>query len=107
MMLGGPLLVVGLLLILGALRGAQGTGRPRGTVARFALSPLNPASWQAAAAILIGFVVEIVAFSLAVSFFSAGTSLLVVGGGVVILGMGGGAWRLLRRVGRSRPPPAH
>src|SRR3972149_1158491 len=102
MMLGGPFLVIGLLLILSALLGAQGTGRPRGTVARFILSPLNPASWQATAAILIGFVVEIVAFSLAVSFFSAGTSLLVVGVGVVILGIGVEACRLIVRIERSR-----
>jgi len=101
-MLGGPFLVIGLLLILSALLGAQGTGRPRGTVARFILSPFNPASWQAAAAILIGFVVEIVAFSLAVSFFSAGTSLLVVGVGVVILGIGVEACRLIVRIERSR-----
>src|SRR3989304_8366301 len=106
MMLGGPLLVVGLLLILSALLGAQGTGRPRGTVARFILSPFNPASWQAAAAILIGFVVEIVAFSLAVSLFSAGTSLLVVGVGGVILGIGVEGCRPPGPGGGSRAPPA-
>jgi signal transduction histidine kinase len=100
--LGGPLLVLGLLLTLSALVGAQVSGRTRSAVARFILSPLHPATWHATRAILLGFLVEVVAFSAAASAFSAGVSLLVVGIGVVVIGLTVEACRLVARIERSR-----
>jgi signal transduction histidine kinase len=104
--LGGPLLVLGLLLILGALLGAQVKGRSRGAVADFVLSPIHPATWHASGAIVVGFLVEMVAFSVVVSTFSAGISLLVVGIGVVVVGVGVEACRLVARIERSRAASA-
>jgi signal transduction histidine kinase len=101
-MTGGPLLVLGLLLTLSALLGAQVTGRRRSTVATFLLSPLHPATWRALGAILLGFWMEMVAFSVIVSLFSAGTSLLVVVVGIVLIGLGIEAARLFARAERWR-----
>ena len=102
MILGGPLLVLGLLLILGALLGAGVAGRSRGAVAAFVLSPLHPGTWRATGAIVAGFVVEVVAFSVVASIFSAGVSLLVIGVGVAVVGVGVEACRLVARIERSR-----
>lgn len=101
MIFGGPLLVLGLLLILSALLGAQVERRARG-VAAFVLSPLHPATWRSTRAIVQGFFIETVAFSVVVSIFSAGGSLLVVGVGVVVIGLGIEACRLVARIERSR-----
>ena len=101
MILGGPLLVLGLLLILSALLGAQVEGRARGAAA-FVLSPIHPATWRATGAILRGFFVEMVAFAVVVSIFSAGVSLLVIGVGIVVIGVGVETCRLVARIERSR-----
>lgn len=101
-MIGGPILVLGLLLSLSALAGAQVTGRNRGAIATFALSPLHPTTWHAALAIVLGFWVELAAFMLVVGLFSAGTSLLVVLVGVVFIGLGVEAARLFARFERRR-----
>jgi signal transduction histidine kinase len=99
---GGPILVLGLLLILSALAGAQVTGRRWGAIATFILSPLHPATWHAALAIVLGFWVELFAFTLVIGLFSTGTSLLVVLVGVVFLGLGIEASRLFARFERRR-----
>ncbi len=101
-MIGVPLLVLGTLLILSALLGAQVTGRQRGAIATFVLSPLHPATWRALMAIVVGFWVELIAISLVAALFSAGVSLLVVGVGVVLIGLAIEACRVVARIERRR-----
>ena len=101
-MIGGPFLVLGLLLVLSALIGAQVRGRDRGVVRAFILSPLNPATWYATAAIGLGFFLEILAFGLGSAAFSSGISLLVVGIGIVFLGLAVEGCRLVARAERWR-----
>jgi hypothetical protein len=101
-MIGAPFLVLGLLLVLGALLGARVAGRDRGAVASFILSPLHPATWRATAAIVLGFLVEILALNFALAAFSAGGSLLFIGIGVVVVGGGVEGCRLVARVERWR-----
>jgi signal transduction histidine kinase len=100
--IGGPFVVLGLLLILSALLGAQVKGRNRGAVGTFLLAPLHPATWYATLAIFLGFWVELLSFSLVVSAFSAGASLLIVGIGVVVIGLAIEGCRLVARLERWR-----
>jgi signal transduction histidine kinase len=97
-----PFLALGLLLVLTGLFGAGIRERRHGIVAAFLLSPLDPASWRAAAAIVAGFMLEGLAFSLATGAFSAGVSLLFIGVGVVILGVGIEGARLFAVIERWR-----
>ncbi len=101
-MIGVPLLVLGTLLILSAFLGAQVTGRQRGAIATFVLSPLHPATWRALLAIFVGFWVELFAISLVAALFSAGASLLVVGVGIVLIGLAIEACRVVARIERRR-----
>ena len=101
-MIGVPLLLLGILLVLAALGGARVGGRDRGAVATFILSPLHPATWYATAAIILGFWVELLAFTVVVALFSSGTSLLFIGVGFVILGVAVESCRLVARIERSR-----
>jgi len=100
--IGAPFFILGLLLVLSALAGAQVGRRGRGAVGRFLLSPLHPATWYATLAIFLGFWVEIFAVSLVIAAFSSGVSLLVVGIGVVVIGLGVEGCRLVARIERSR-----
>ncbi len=111
-MIGAPLLVLGLLLALSAFTGARVRERDRAGVGAFVLSPLHPASWAAAGAIVLGFWVELFAFSAITAAFSVGGSLLVVGVGFAIVGLAIEASRLLARAERWRmsladPRPLH
>jgi signal transduction histidine kinase len=101
-MIGAPFVVLGLLLILSALLGAQVKGRARGAVGTFLLSPLHPATWYATLSIWLGFWVELFSVSLVIAAFSSGVSLLVVGIGVVVIGLGVEGCRLVARIERSR-----
>jgi signal transduction histidine kinase len=110
--IGGPFVVLGLLLILSALLGPQVKGRDRGAVGTFILSPLHPATWYATLAIFLGFWVELFSVSLVIAAFSSGVSLLVVGIGVVVIGLAIEGCRLVARLERSRagladPRPLH
>jgi signal transduction histidine kinase len=100
--IGGPLLVLGLLLILSALVGPRVAGQSHGAVRAFLISPLHPATWYATFAILLGFWVELAAFSFAMAAFSSGASLLVVGIGFVIIGLTIEGCRLVARIERRR-----
>ena len=60
--IGVPLLLLGLLLVLGAF-GPRDPGPERGVVARFLRSPLHPATWYATGAIVAGFWVGLFAFT--------------------------------------------
>ena len=101
-MIGAPFVVLGSLLVLSALLGARVRGRSRGAFGTFVLSPLNPASWYATLSILLGFWIEIISFSLIVGAFSTGASLLIVGVGVAVIGLGIEGSRLVARVERWR-----
>ncbi len=101
-MIGAPFLVLGLLLVLSSLAGARIRGRDRGVIGAFLLSPLHPATWYATLAIILGFWVELFAFLLVMAAFSSGTSLLVVGVGVVVIGLGIEGCRLAARAERWR-----
>jgi phage shock protein PspC (stress-responsive transcriptional regulator) len=55
-----------------AATGATGPGRLRNPIRAFLLSPIHPATWAATAAILAGFFIELLAFSIAAALFSSG-----------------------------------
>ena len=101
-MIGGPFVVLGLLLILSALLGSQVKGRDRGAVGTFILSPLHPATWYATLAIGLGFWVELLSFVLIVTTFSFGASTAFLGIGVVVIGLAIEGCRLVARLERWR-----
>lgn len=101
-MIGAPFLVLGLLVTLSAVFGARVADRGRGAVAWVLLSPLHPATWAAAAAILVGFWVELFAFVAVVTLLSVGASTLVVGLGVVLIGVAIELARATARIERRR-----
>ncbi|MEO8468614.1 MAG: sensor histidine kinase [Chloroflexota bacterium] len=101
-MIAAPLVVLGLLLVLSSLLGNRIAGRERGAVTSFLLSPFDPRAMSATGAILAGFFVEIVAVTIVGTLFSVGTSLLVVGIGIVPIGAGVEVARRLARNERRR-----
>lgn len=101
-MIGAPFLVFGLLVALSAVFGPQVTGRRRGVVADILLSPLHPATWTAAAAIFVGFWVELLGFLIVIGLLSSGASLLVAGVGFVLVGLGIEGARFVARLERRR-----
>jgi signal transduction histidine kinase len=76
--------------------------RRRSLLRTFLLSPLDPASWRAGLAILLGFGIAIVAFSVLAAFFSTGGSLLIWIVGIPIIGLGIESARIVARVERWR-----
>ncbi|MHB8960268.1 MAG: sensor histidine kinase [Candidatus Limnocylindrales bacterium] len=76
--------------------------RRRGLLAEFLLSPVNPASWKALGAILLGFFVSIFAFGVVTTLLSTGASLLIVVVGVPIIGLAIEAAKLFAGVERWR-----
>lgn len=127
-MIGGAVLIVGLLLILAALAAARipgGAWSPSGTslapaegdggqglrslvrrarnpVRAFLLSPINPRTWYANAAVAIGFPVAVVAFAALVSLASAGLATLLAGVGVLLIVVAIEGSRLVARLERRR-----
>jgi signal transduction histidine kinase len=107
--IGVPLLLLGLLLVLGAF-GPRDAERERDIVTRFLRSPLHPATWLATGAILAGFVVEVFAFAAIIGILSAGLSTLLVGIGVVLVAVAIEGSRFVavlerRRATRADPRP--
>jgi len=100
--IGAPFVVLGLLLVLSAFVGARVRGRRGGAVGAFLLSPLHPATWYATLAIILGFWVELLAFTLVVAALSSGVSLLFLGVGFVVIGAAIEGCRLVARIERSR-----
>ncbi|HEX5828436.1 MAG TPA: sensor histidine kinase [Candidatus Limnocylindrales bacterium] len=100
-MIGVPLLLLGILLVLGAF-GPRDAERERGTVTRFVRSPLHPATWLATGAIVAGFVVGLFAFSLIIGLLSAGISTLFIGVGVALVAVAIEGARVVARVERAR-----
>ena len=101
-MIGAPFAVLGLLLILSALLGAQVAGRRRGAIGTFLLSPLHPATWYATFSIALGFWVEIFSFGLVASGLLFGVSTALLGIGIVAIGVSIEGCRLVARAERWR-----
>ena len=100
-MIGVPLLLLGLLLVLGAF-GPRDAERERDIVTRFLRSPLHPATWLATGAIVAGFWVELFAFLAIIGILSTGVSLLFVGIGVVLIVFAIEGSRIVARIERRR-----
>jgi hypothetical protein len=100
--IGVPFLILGLFLLLAALFGDRVRGRDGGGVGTFLLAPLHPATWYAGMAILLGFWVELVAFTFAIAAFSSGASSLFFGIGFVLIGLAIEGCRMVARIERSR-----
>jgi len=100
--IAGPLLVLGLLLIVSAVAGARITGRRRGAVASFILSPVDPVAWRATWALLSGMWVEIVGVAIVGTLFSIGGSLILAVVGIPIIGLGIEVARAVARGERGR-----
>ena len=100
--MSSTLVILGFLLTLSALLGAGVSARVRSRAGRFLISPIDPATWSSLGAIIAGFFVEVAAIAALVSAFSAGGSLLVVGIGVVVLGLGIETSRFFARIERRR-----
>ena len=129
-MIGGAVLIVGLLVILAGLAAARipggatfassgiadspdvgnaktagplGLAWPaRNPIRAFLLSPIHPATWYANAAIGLGFLASILAFSVLVSIASAGFATLLAGIGVLFIALAIEGSRLVARMGRRR-----
>lgn len=132
-MIGGAVLVVGLLLILAGLAAARipggatfassgiahspetGDARTAGPlglawparnpIRAFLFSPIHPATWYANAAIGLGFLVGVLAFSVLVSIASAGFATLLAGIGVLFIALAMEGSRLVARIERRRVTP--
>jgi signal transduction histidine kinase len=76
--------------------------RARSLLRDFVLSPFDPASWRAAAAILLGLFTCSVGFGLVASTFSTGGSLLIILVGIAVIGIGIEIARLTAQVERWR-----
>jgi signal transduction histidine kinase len=100
--IGGPLLVLGVLLILTAVLGGRVAERPRGAVSTFLLSPIDPAAWRAARAIFVGFWIETIAVFVLSGLFSSGVSLAVLGIGFALVAAGIEGSRVVARIERRR-----
>jgi signal transduction histidine kinase len=128
--IAGPVLVVGLLLLLtgllasripdeatfassgspfGGRRDDEGAGTPLGLARRardqfraFVLAPVHPATWNANLAIGLGFFAGVVAFAIIVSLFSAGAATILAGIGVVLVALGIEGSRFVARLERRR-----
>ena len=100
-MIGVPLLLLGLLLVLGAF-GPEDSERERGIVTRFVRAPLHPATWLATGAIVAGFWVELFAFLAIIGILSTGVSLLFVGIGIVLIVVAIEGSRIVARIERRR-----
>ncbi len=81
--------------------GERAGARP-GLVRMFVMSPLEPASWRATLAIVLGLAVSILAIVALSVLFSVGGSLLVWLVGIPIIGLGIEASRVIARVERWR-----
>ena len=81
---------------------AVGHYKASALVRDFVFSPFDPASWRAAAAILLGFFIGIFSFVLLAATFSTGGSLLIVLVGFAIVGLGIEMCRIVARIERWR-----
>jgi signal transduction histidine kinase len=81
---------------------APARDRTRSAVRSFLLSPFDGRTWRSVLAILVGFVVAVVAFTVLTTLFSAGGSLLIWLIGIPIIALGIEACRLAARVERWR-----
>ncbi len=78
------------------------TAKSRSLVRTFLRSPIDGRSWRATGAVLLGFIIAVVAISLLSATFSAGGSLLLILIGIPILGLGMEICRVIAQVERWR-----
>ena len=83
----------------GPLRFAR---RARNPIRAFLLSPVHPATWNANAAILLGFAVGIPAFAILASIASAGLATVLAGIGVLLIAFAIEGARVVARIERWR-----
>jgi signal transduction histidine kinase len=106
--IGAAVLATGLLLILAGLASTRlsvrvSTGRgARNPVLAVLYSPIDPATWYANAALVLGLFIGVGAFAVILTLGSMGVSTLVAGIGVLFFAAGIEASRLVARVERWR-----
>ena len=104
-MIGGAVLTIGLLLILAGLAAARipgGATVARPGIARFLLSPIDPATWYANGAIALGLFTGIFAGGMVVAMLSTGFTTLLGGVGLIFIALAIEASRLVARAERWR-----
>ena len=104
-MLGIPILIVGLLLVLAGLAAARipgGASMALPGIIRFVLAPIDPATWYANGAIVLGLFVGVIAGGLVLALVSTGFTTLLGGVGVIFIVLGIEGARLLARAERWR-----
>ena len=116
-MTGGIFLLIGLLLVLAGLAAARvpgGARLARPGIVRVLLAPIDPATWYANAAILVGVLTGVIAGAFVLAIGSTGLTTLVGGIGLVFIALTLEASRLVARIERWRAslgqagrPPAH
>ncbi len=77
-------------------------GEPAGPGSHRPGAPLDPSTWRASLAIVLGFGVEVLAFVALTATFSTGGSLLFLLVGIPIIGLGIEIARMVARVERWR-----
>ena len=82
--------------------GSSPARRGRHPLLAFVLSPVDPATWRAGVAILLGFFVAVIAIAVVTTLFSFGGSMLIVLVGFVIVALGIEAARVVARIERWR-----
>jgi signal transduction histidine kinase len=86
----------------GGSSAAASGGPPPWTLRGFLLSPLDPVTWRAVAALVLGFGIAAAAINALALCFSVGGSLLIVLVGIPLIALGIEACRLFARVERWR-----
>jgi len=107
--IGGAILAIGLLLILSGIAAGRipgGAAVARSGISRspraFLLAPIQPATWYANGAILLGLFSASLAFAIVVALASAGVSILLAGVGLVLIALAIEGSRLFARFERRR-----
>ena len=104
-MIGAAVLIIGLLLILAGLAAARipgGASIARPGIVRFLLSPIDPATWYANGAIVLGVFVGILGGGIVVTLISTGFTTLLGGVGVIFIAMAIEGARIVARIDRWR-----
>jgi signal transduction histidine kinase len=101
---GVSVIVIGLLLVLAALAAARipGGATLRPGITRFALAPIDPATWYANGALFLGLFTGIAAGGFVLALISTGFTTLIGGIGLLFLALSIEGARLVARVERWR-----
>lgn len=115
-MAGAAVLIVGLLLVTAGLVAARIPGGPgaRPGILRFVLAPVDPATWYANGAIVLGLFGAVLGGGIILALLSTGFTTLLGGIGIAFVALAIEASRLYARVERRRAfvgervvPPGH